>query len=168
MPTPIELANFHLAIPAAQLSAKKWGVPASVTLAQWMPESSWGQSELAKQANNFFGIKYSHLRGDEAYVEMPTAEYIAGKRVIVEAEFVKYPSIAASFDDHGKLLATAARYKPAMAVAGSPLRFAVQLQACGYSTSQEYSSGLMRFIGAFNLTQYDSAPPATPAALEAA
>ena len=33
------------------------GVPASITLAQGMLESGYGNSELARKANNHFGIK---------------------------------------------------------------------------------------------------------------
>lgn len=43
--------------PAAQESARRFGVPASVTLAQAILESRWGQSGLAREGNNFFGIK---------------------------------------------------------------------------------------------------------------
>ena len=35
----------------------KLGIPASITLAQAALESAWGESELAKKSNNFFGIK---------------------------------------------------------------------------------------------------------------
>ncbi|MBC7652410.1 MAG: glucosaminidase domain-containing protein, partial [Deinococcales bacterium] len=33
------------------------GVPASITLAQGILESSYGESDLCKQSNNHFGIK---------------------------------------------------------------------------------------------------------------
>ncbi len=50
-------AFLKMAVPGAQAAQKKWGVPASVTIAQAILESGWGASSLAKQANNFFGIK---------------------------------------------------------------------------------------------------------------
>ena len=65
-----------------------------------------------------------------------------------------------SFDGHARLLALAARYKPAMAVAHIPVAFASALQKCGYSTSPTYASGLAELIRDYNLTQYDPQPPA--------
>ena len=44
----------------AQESEKKWGVPASVTLAQYALESGYGTSSVAKNANHYFGIKGSY------------------------------------------------------------------------------------------------------------
>ncbi|HEY4358256.1 MAG TPA: glucosaminidase domain-containing protein [Acidobacteriaceae bacterium] len=164
MPTQIELTNFHAAIPAAQAAQRKWGVPASVTLAQWIPESSWGQSQLATKANNYFGIKFEHLYGPDSYVEMPTAEYENGKRVIELQEFQKYPNAAASFDDHARLLATAPRYHLAMVSANLPEAFIVGLARGGYSTTADYADRLLKFMRLYNLTQYDVPPPASPAA----
>jgi flagellum-specific peptidoglycan hydrolase FlgJ len=39
-----QMARLKAVVPAAQASGRKWGVPASVTLAQWIPESSWGSA----------------------------------------------------------------------------------------------------------------------------
>lgn len=165
MATAEQLARLKAAVPAAQASMRKWGVPASVTLAQWMTESSWGASQLAVKANNFFGIKASHLASPESYVEFPTAEYENGKRVIVEALFERYYDEADSFSDHARLLATAARYRKAMASAISPDTFAFFLQQCGYSTSPTYASDLKRLMRDDNLYQYDTPPPDEPAAV---
>ena len=168
MPTQQQLDNLHAAVPAAQASARRYGVPASVTLAQWIVESSWGTSELALKANNCFGVKRSHLAAPDSYVEMPTAEYQGGKRVPVEALFARYPSMADSFISHAALLATAARYKSAMRSVEFPRVFAVDLQRCGYSTNPGYAAELQELMRLYNLTQYDISPPAEPAAREAA
>jgi flagellum-specific peptidoglycan hydrolase FlgJ len=162
MATEQQLANLHAVVPAAQASAKTFGVPASVTLAQWVFESSWGTSKLALQANNFFGIKARQGNLPDSYVEMPTAEYEAGKRVIIEAHFRKYESAIESFDDHAFLLAESPRYKPAMDAAKDPAKFAQMLQACGYSTNPNYAAELVDAIRDYNLTEYDIMP-ATPA-----
>lgn len=42
---------------AAMEQMKRYGIPASVTLAQGMLESSNGESELSRLGNNHFGIK---------------------------------------------------------------------------------------------------------------
>jgi flagellum-specific peptidoglycan hydrolase FlgJ len=44
---------------AAMEEQKRYGIPASVTLAQMALESYYGQSALARQDNNYFGIKAS-------------------------------------------------------------------------------------------------------------
>jgi len=160
MASPEQLAALKAVAPAAQASFAKWRVPASVTLAQWIFESTWGTSKLALLAKNYFGIKAMHVNAPETYEEFPTGEYENGKRVIVEALFEKFPDEAGSFDVHGQLLANAARYKPAMAVSPNPYAFAVALAKGGYSTTPDYAIQLIGAIHEYNLTQYDTLPPA--------
>lgn len=158
MATEQQLANLRAVVPAAQVCARRWGVPASITLAQWIFESSWGTSQLAVSANNCFGIKANQGSIPDTYIEMPTAEYERGKRVIVEALFRKYASVVESFDDHAFLLAKSARYKLAMDHSHDPGAFANALQICGYSTNPGYAVRLMQAVHDYNLTQYDIAP----------
>lgn len=159
-------ANFLRAvIPAAQASMRAFGCPASVTIAQAILESGWGQTDLAKNANNYFGVKALAHSDPDQYVEMPTAEYENGQRVMVEADFAKYISPQDSFVAHARLLACAPRYAPAMAVRSNPLAFAQQLQACGYSTAPTYAAMLIALMKEFDLTQYDIA--AAPAVAQA-
>lgn len=160
-----QLARLKTVVPAAQAAFHKWNVPASVTLAQWITESSWGTSQLAVKAKNFFGVKASHLNAPETYEQFPTWEYESGKRVLVEALFEKYATEEDSFEAHASLLATCARYRMAMASAEHPLAFAVGLQRAGYSTSPTYASSLITLMRDYNLTQYDP-PPVAPAAKE--
>lgn len=166
-----ENAYLALTVPLAQASAKKWGVPASVTEAQSILESSnklgWGQSELARADNNYFGIKAEHLGDPETYVEFRTLEFENGKPITIVAKFERYFEPAESFDDHARLLATAKRYAPAMAVRRDPVAFAHQLQLCGYSSSPTYASSLLKAIQLYDLTQYDIEPDG-PAAAQAA
>jgi flagellum-specific peptidoglycan hydrolase FlgJ len=165
-------AFLKLAAAAAQAAQKKWLVPASVTVAQAIFESSdaqgWGQSELARRYNNYFGVKAEHLRDPETYVELPTSEFVEGKEIEELQPFEKYDSAAESFDDHGRLLATASRYAPAMALRKDPFAFAAQLQRCGYSTAPTYASKLWKAIQAYDLTQYDIQPDGPAAAQVAA
>jgi flagellum-specific peptidoglycan hydrolase FlgJ len=144
-------------VPAAQASQKQYGVPASVTLAQCILESGWGTTKLSLQANNFFGIKAEHRNDPNTYVEFQTAEYVKGAKVMIEADFEKYPSVEASFTDHARLLATSCRYAPAMGCRTNPQLFSHQLQTCGYSTSPTYGASLYSLITDYKLTQYDNA-----------
>jgi flagellum-specific peptidoglycan hydrolase FlgJ len=156
------------AVPLAQASQKQFGVPASVTLAQSILESSdrqgrWGQSQLTRECNNFFGVKAENLSDPETYQVFDTQEFIRGKLTTMPANFERYQSPADSFMDHAKLLATAKRYAPAMKVASSVSDFAQELQSCGYSTSPIYGKTLLLLIKEYDLMQYD-VPPGAPAA----
>jgi flagellum-specific peptidoglycan hydrolase FlgJ len=141
-------------VSGAQESMRETGVPASVTIAQAILESGWGQSSLALKANNYFGIKATRL---DPYVEMPTAEYVDGKRVQVNAAFRMFASAAECFTGHGSMLSKLSRYAPCMAAKDRPEEFARQLQTCGYSTSPSYAAMLIALMKQFDLTQYDVA-----------
>jgi flagellum-specific peptidoglycan hydrolase FlgJ len=133
-------------------------VPVSVTVAQAIDESRWGLSDLARLANNFFGIKTAHLHG-EPYVRFETHEGTVPNQKLIVADFRKYNSPAQSFADHASLLASAKRYQHARDVADDPVLFAQALKECGYCTNDNYPRDLIRDIREFNLTQYDVAPP---------
>ena len=151
-------AFLRMAVPAAQAAWRKWDVPASVTIAQAILESGWGRSQLTRQANNFFGIKAAAGAAPESYVEFPTREFEDGEPVQVQARFAKYSSAAESFEAHAELLATARRYRNAMAVRYDPEHFAIELQQCGYSTNPGYGVLLWKLICDYDLTQYDCPP----------
>jgi flagellum-specific peptidoglycan hydrolase FlgJ len=148
-------------VPAAMATARLCGVPASITLAQAILESGWGASSLARQANNFFGIKAASTTDPNSYAEFPTTEFVNGRSVRELAAFARYPSPAASFQAHAALLESAPRYAQAMAHREEPEDFAVALQACGYSTNPKYAQLLMQLVEDFDLAQYDT--PAAPA-----
>lgn len=148
----------------AQLAQRKWKTLASVTLAQCILESAWGQSQLARRANNYFGVK---ALPNAAYMEFSTREVVTGRSVMELAKFAKYPSAIESFDAHAKLLATLSRYQPCMRAAalGNAHSVCVQLQLDGYSTNPDYAAQLTALIQQHNLTQYDLTPlPEAPAA----
>jgi flagellum-specific peptidoglycan hydrolase FlgJ len=136
--------------PAARASQKKYGVPASVTIAQAILESAWGKRALG---NNYFGIK---ARVGEAYQEFTTTEYNQTIKQKLVDKFRVFPSAQASFDAHGKLLSTTKKYAAAMSVAHDPLAFALQLQRCGYATDPNYPKSLAALIQQWKLTQYDA------------
>ena len=159
-----------LAVPAAIASMMATGVPASVTIAQAIFESSnkqgWGQSALARLANNYFGIKATHLGDPDSYIELPTGEYEGGVEKTVEADFARYPNATASFVAHAQLLSASPRYAPAMRVKNDVAAFARKLQDCGYSTNRPplapgpkyYADQLLDAIRDYDLEQYDVSP----------
>lgn len=151
--------------PMAQASQRQYGVPASVTIAQAILESSnksgWGQSRLALEANNYFGIK--HREGvDEPYVDFRTHEFFNKQDQIVMAHFRSFDSPEASFNAHAALLAGLPRYAKAMRDKNDPGLFSEQLQDCGYSTDPEYAGRLKFLIGEYHLYEWDAAAPESP------
>lgn len=151
----------------AQMMMRKYGVPASVTLAQCIYESDWGRDPLVKAARNYFGIKA--IQGQD-YAEYNSKEDYLGGDEEKLAHFAKYPSVEASFEAHARLLAMTKLYAPAMKALPSLTGFCMQLQACGYSTSRDpvtrqldYGAKLLTEIRVRNLKQYDIQPPDDPA-----
>lgn len=135
---------------AAIGSRKKWEVPASVTVAQWVVESAWGAS-TPPGSNNPFGMK---AVGDQPSVESPTREVINGESVIITARFRAFASLSQAFDEHGRLLATAPVYKDAMKQASNPEAFADALTGV-YATDPNYGFTLKWVIENYGLSQYD-------------
>jgi flagellum-specific peptidoglycan hydrolase FlgJ len=135
----------------AVASQAKYGVPASVTMAQAILESGWGKSGLSKEAHNLFGIKG---QGPAGSVTMPTQEFENGHYVTVNAAFRKYHNDAESIEDHAKLLATSSYYKKAMADKGNPNKFADDLTGV-YATDPNYGKQLQQIMKQYNLYQYD-------------
>jgi flagellum-specific peptidoglycan hydrolase FlgJ len=147
--------------PGAIAAQHRYGVPAAVTIAQAIDESSWGQSELATADRNLFGIKGTGPAGTDM---QPTREYQDGTWVTRTAPFRIYHDIAESIADHGQLLATSPAYQHAMADRRVPDAFAADLTGV-YATDPDYGSGLITLMKQHNLYRYDAPAPApAPAA----
>ena len=119
----VDTAGFIAAcVEPAQTNQRRYGVPASVTIAQAILESAWGRSELAARANNYFGIKCSATTSPHQIgcVDRDTWEHIDGRDVTVTASFRRYASMTDSFLDHGLFL-TKPRYAHAMAATDKPM-----------------------------------------------
>jgi peptidoglycan hydrolase-like protein with peptidoglycan-binding domain len=137
-------------IEAAKASLRRWGIPASITLAQWIVESAWGAA-MPPDSNNPFGIKA--LEGQPA-VESETREVIDGKVLTVTARFRRFASMSEAFELHGKLLSTGSPYRAAMEVVKDPDRFADALTGV-YATDPQYGTTLKWVMDNYRLKQYD-------------
>ena len=137
-------------VEAAVASQVKWNVPASITLAQWVVESAWGAA-MPPDSNNPFGIK---AVGDQPAVESATREVIAGESITIRAKFRKFASLSEAFDLHGRLLATAPVYRPAMKNKDDPEAFADALTGV-YATDPAYGTTLKYVIRTYNFTLHD-------------
>ena len=130
--------------------APAWSVPASVHIGAMGGRKRLGAA-MPPASNNPFGIKAT---GDEPAVESPTREVIDGNSVTVTARFRKFGSLTEAFDQHGKLLATAPVYKPAMAQAQNPDAFADALTGV-YATDPQYGFTLKWVIHNYDFIRYD-------------
>lgn len=129
------------ALQAAKISEQKFGVPASVTYAQYLLESGGGK-HMPEGSNNPFGIK---AKAGQPYVEAMTTEVIDGVEKRVMQKFAKFDSLQDAFDAHAKLLATSSYYKKAQGDTNDPNKYAEDLQGV-YATDTKYASKLKRII----------------------
>ncbi|MDO4855091.1 MAG: glycoside hydrolase family 73 protein [Limosilactobacillus gorillae] len=140
--------------PAAQQVEKKYGIPASIIIAQAGTESNWGRAKLAYKYNNLFGIKAS----TKNRVKMYTKETLNGKTVTIKQYFQVYPSWKASIQAHTRLILNGTtdnpnRYKGM--ITKSYTQAAWALQNNGYATDPNYANELIYAIQKFHLAQYD-------------
>ena len=120
----------------------QYGIPASITLAQGLLESGAGQSDLASQANNHFGIKcHSDWEGK-------TFRKDDDKR---DECFRSYAKAEDSFRDHSLFLKRK-RYEVLFTYDVKDYKaWANGLKACGYATDPAYPQKLIRIIETYGL-----------------
>ncbi|WP_422658192.1 glucosaminidase domain-containing protein [Paenibacillus sp. EC2-1] len=141
--------------PVAVEDMRRYGVPASLTIAQAILESGWGESSLTKQANNLFGIKGT---GPAGSVTMPTTEYRGQDRYTVNAQFRKYNAWNESVEDHTRLILNGTKDQPARyhGVLGADYKTAATaIWKGGYATDPKYPQKLISIIETYGLQQYD-------------
>ena len=152
---------------------KKSGILASITTAQAILESGYGGTELAKNANNIFGMKTnlsgnswggSTWNGKSIYQKETKEQKADGTEYSIIADFRKYASLADSLGDHSAYLLGAMN--------GSKLRYE-GLKGCldykraaklikdgGYATDVSYVEKLCNIIERWNLEKFDGAETA--------
>ena len=137
-----------------------YGILPSITIAQAILESDWGQSDLANQANNLFGIK----KGTNWSGEVMSFETKEGFDEYIIDEFRSYPSLNASIIDHGQFLVANSRYtKSGVFEAKTYKTQAKALEEAGYSTAKDengdkiYAKMLGQLIRQYNLQLIDHA-----------
>ena len=138
---------------------KEYKILPSITIAQAILESSWGESDLAQIYNNLFGIKAdSSWKGE--YVTLETFEFYDTK---IEDKFRVYSNKNQSIKDHAKFLVDNQRYKKyGVFEAKTYIEQAYALQNAGYSTAEDnsgqkrYAKDLIEIIRQYNLQLIDS------------
>ena len=135
---------------AAMEQMRKYGIPASVTLAQGILESASGQSELSRKGNNHFGIKAtkSWLDGGGRYLV-----YTDDKP---NEKFCQYASVADSYEHHSLFLRGNKRYSNLFELSPDDyVGWTRGLQEDGYASSKQYASSLQALIRQNGLDRYD-------------
>lgn len=126
---------------------RRYGVPASITLGQGLLESAAGQSRLAREANNHFGIKVGGSW---------TGPYIVMADDRPDDRFRVYRSVEASYEDHSQFLRNNKRYASLFDLSPTDYRgWATGLKRAGYATSPTYAQNLISIIERYGLQEYD-------------
>jgi len=131
----------------AMKEMKRTGVPASITLAQAIVESNSGESNLAKNHNNHFGIKCkSDWTGAKAYQDDDAKQEC----------FRAYEAAELSFKDHSNFLKNRPNYVDLFLL--DPVddtAWAYGLKKAGYATAADYPKKLLKIIDDYELAQYN-------------
>ena len=126
----------------------RYHIPASITLAQGLFESSAGRSVLATQGNNHFGIKCHNWTGPTQYHD----DDARGEC------FRVYKDARDSYEDHSKFLARQPRYARLFELGQRDYKgWAQGLKQCGYATNPQYANKLIQIIELYKLFDYDKA-----------
>lgn len=128
-------------------SMKTYKIPASIKLAQAIYSSNAGQSKVAREARNHFGLLCNTEYQGEPYYE--TSDRSGNC-------YRMYATVEESFQDHNLFLTTRPRYESLFQL--SPMDYkawANGLQACGYSINPEYAQRLIAIIEKYTLTRFD-------------
>jgi LysM repeat protein len=131
----------------AMKEMKRTGVPASITLAQAIVESKSGESDLAKNHNNHFGIKCkSDWTGAKTYQDDDAKQEC----------FRVYEAAELSFKDHSNFLKNRPNYVDLFLL--DPVddtAWAYGLKKAGYATDSDYPKKLLKIIDDYELAQYN-------------
>ncbi len=151
--TQEQRAFIYSIIPQAQKNYEKYNILPSITIAQAIHESDWGRSDLAREANNLFGVKADSSWTGET-IEMLTEEVINGESVMVVAKWRKYKTIDSSIEDHGLFLFENERYSEVLK-AKDYREQAYLIRLAGYATDPEYADKIVKTIENYSLFLYD-------------
>jgi len=133
---------------AAMVEMKAYGIPASITLGQGILESASGNSKLAKECNNHFGIKCRSTW---------TGRFCLADDDAKDECFRGYLTANESYRDHSLFLYDSKRYAKLFELASTDYKnWANGLREAGYATNPSYGNLLIGVIEKYRLAMYDS------------
>lgn len=134
--------------PYAVEEMEKYKIPASITLAQGLLETGGGQSRLAREGNNHFGIK---CKDDW------TGKTMAHTDDAPNECFRVYDDPRDSYEDHSKFLAFRKFYTSLFSLDPKDYRaWAYGLKRAGYATNPKYANILIDKIEKYKLYEFDN------------
>ena len=126
----------------------KYGIPASITLAQGLLESGAGKSKLATEANNHFGIKADSRWNGKTYTSFDNGNW---------HKFRVYKNAEKSYEDHSLFLAGNSRYDALFKLSRKDYKgWARGLKNAYYAEDREYDKKLIGIIERYGLHKYDN------------
>lgn len=126
---------------------RRYGIPASITLAQGLLESGAGTSRLTTKGNNHFGIKCGGTwKGPYMLVDDDAPK----------EKFRVYKNAKESYEDHSKFLKNGKRYAFLFELDEKDYKgWARGLKRAGYATNPAYARLLIDLIERYDLHDYD-------------
>ncbi len=131
----------------AKAEMKKYGIPASITLAQALVESRAGTSRLARENSNHFGIKCFSKSCKKGHCTNHFDDHH-------KDFFRKYDSVWKSYRDHSIFLKRK-RYAHLTDYGKDYKKWAKGLREAGYATDRRYHKKLIGIINKYDLSKYD-------------
>ena len=129
---------------------KRYGIPASVTLAQGILESRNGQSELSQLGNNHFGVKAS-----KSWLKNG-GDYLVYTDDKPNEKFCKYATVGDSYEHHSKILKNSSRYSQCFKLSPDDYKgWTKGIERGGYATNGGYAASLQKIIEINGLQKYD-------------
>ncbi len=133
----------------ARSEMRKYGIPASITLAQGLIESNAGESRLSKENNNHFGMKCFSKKCKKGHCANFTDDSH-------KDFFRKYETAWESYRAHSILLG-GDRYKHLKDLEKADYKgWAIGLKKAGYATDKRYAEKLIHIIEEMQLYQFDN------------
>jgi len=140
------------AIPEAMMIQTTTQIPASAVIAMAIFESGYGNSILAKEYNNYFGMKaFDSWTGPRA-LNMPTRD----NGIETTADFRAYPSLASGFQGYRDFLLANDRYNRHVGEK-SGVKFVSKILSAGYCPDPHYLSHIQAIINKHGLDRLDAA-----------
>ena len=131
----------------ARSEMNKYGIPASMTLAQGLLESDAGGSRLSRKNNNHFGMKCFSRKCNKSHCSNFTDDS--------HKDFFRiYKNVWQSYRAHSKLLQKK-RYASLKSYGKDYRKWAHGLRKAGYATDKRYAYKLIDIIEALHLYEFD-------------
>ena len=128
-------------------------VPSAV-IAQAILESGWGESKLAAQYHNYFGLKCGTLWKGKSVNMRTQEEYSAGTLTTITDNFRVYDSMESGVKGYFEFIQLS-RYQNLKGIT-DPQKYLETIRADGYATSYSYVQNCMDLVIQYDLTKYDT------------